>query len=88
MASLLSEALFVLRQFHVLSLLELLSHLLDLGGIDGSLLGSEDGRLNESELRFTKKVRSFLNGHTNLNWLQNTYLVSFLRSQTNGFSNW
>ena len=76
MASLLSEALFVLRQLHVLSLLELLSHLLDLVGVDGSLLGSEDGCLDESELGLTKK----LDGHV-------TYLVSFLSSQTNGFSN-
>lgn len=59
-ASLFSEALFVLRELHVLSLLELLSHLLDLGGVNGSLLGSEDGRLNEGECSFTKKLDMFV----------------------------
>ena len=76
-AYLLSEAFFVLGKLHVLSLLELLSHLLDLGGINGSLLGSEDGRLNEGKLCLTKKLDDLF-----------TYLVSFLSSQTKGFSNW
>lgn len=48
-----SESLLVVGELHLGSLVNLSLHLLDLGSIDGGLLGHENGRLNEGKSRLT-----------------------------------
>jgi hypothetical protein len=69
----------VVWDFHVLGGIELLLHLSDLLLVDLNLSWSEHWGLNEGKSWLTKKL-SLQKGVF-------TYLVSFLRSQTNGFSN-
>ena len=48
-----SESLLVVGKLHLGSLVNLSLHLLDLGSIDGGLLGHKNGRLNEGKGRLT-----------------------------------
>ena len=72
-----SKCLLILRKLHLLSLIQLFLHLLHLSRIDSGLLGDKHWCLDESESRFTLKVKNMI-----------TYLVSLRSSQTKGFSNW
>lgn len=80
MGALHSSEVIVIWDLHVLGSIELLLHLGDLSLVDLNLSWGEDWGFDERESWLTKNKNESKN--------VKTYFVSFLRSQTNGFSNW
>lgn len=80
MGALHSSEVIVIWDLHVLGSIELLLHLGDLSLVDLNLSWGEDWGFDERESWLTKNKNESKNFKT--------YFVSFLRSQTNGFSNW
>lgn len=80
MGALHSSEVIVVWDLHVLGSIELLLHLGDLSLVDLNLSWGEDWGFDERESWLTKNKNESKN--------VKTYFVSFLRSQTNGFSNW
>ena len=70
----------IVWDLHVLGGIELCLHLGNLSLVDLNLSWSKDWGLNKGKSWLTIKLKIRKMGFT--------YFVSFLRSQTNGFSNW